>query len=78
MILLAGEYVVEIIEDMVRSLSMLDRQLYVDFVRENRGLIRQLRAKATSYWDRYYRAEYRDRAAYPGLAFLHELELWAS
>jgi len=77
-ILLAGEYVVEIIEDMVRSLLMLDRQLYVDFVRENRDLMRQLRAKATSYWDRYYRAEYPDRGTYPGLTFLHELELWAS
>ncbi|HEV2619918.1 MAG TPA: hypothetical protein VGU23_08260 [Acidobacteriaceae bacterium] len=77
-VLLAGEYVVEIIEDMVSSLSTFDRQLYVDFVRENRGLMLQLHARATSYWDCYYRAEFPDKRAYPGLVFLHQLELWGN
>ena len=77
-VMLAGEYVVEIIEDIVAASSMLDRQSYANFVRENRPVMRHLRAKAASYWDRYYRTAYPDRAVYPGLAFLHEVERWAA
>jgi len=77
-VLLAGEYVVEIIDDMAGSLSMLDRDAYTDFVRENRGLMSLLRSKATSYWNRYYRTSHPDRSNYPGLVFLHRLESWAS
>ena len=76
-VLLAGEYVVEIIEDMVASVSALDRERYVNFVRENRIMMRLLRQKANSYWDCYYRHSYPDRSAYPGVAFLGQLELWA-
>jgi len=77
-VLLAGEYVVEIVEDMVASLPTLERGIYAEFVRENRHLMRLLRTKATSYWNSYYRGSYPDRSAYPGLVFLHELEAWAS
>jgi hypothetical protein len=77
-VLLAGEYVVEIIDDIVGSLSELNREVYINFVRENRGLMRLLRSKATSYWDCYYRTSHPDRSTYPGLAFLHQLEIWAS
>jgi hypothetical protein len=77
-VLLAGEYVVEIAIDMVASLPTLERSIYAEFVRENRNLMRQLRKKATSYWNCYYRGAYPDRSAYPGLVFLHELEAWAS
>jgi len=78
-VLLAGEYVVEIIEDMVASVSALDRAIYLNFVRENRVLMSLLRSRATSYWDCYYRrTSHPDRARYPGLTFLHQLELWAS
>ena len=76
-VLLAGEYVVEIIEDIVASLSTLDRD-DVNFVRENRPTTRRLRSKATSYWNIYYRGSHPDRSTYPALAFLHQLELWAS
>jgi hypothetical protein len=77
-VLLAGEYVVEIIADMVASLPTLQRGIYAEFVRENRHLIRRLRSKTTSYWDCYYRHSYPDRSSYPGLVFLHRLETWAS
>lgn len=77
-VLLAGEYVVEIVVDMVASLPTLERSIYAEFVRENRPLMRQLRTKATSYWNCYYRGSYPDRSTYPGLVFLHELEAWAS
>jgi hypothetical protein len=77
-VLLAGEYVVEIIDDIVASLPALNPEAYIEFVRENRGTMRLLRAKATSYWDCYYRTSHPNRSAYPGLAFLHQLEIWAS
>jgi hypothetical protein len=77
-VLLAGEYVVEIVDDMVAALWVLDREIYINFVRENRDLMRLLRSRATSYWDCYYRPSYPNRRSYPGLAFLHQLELWAS
>jgi hypothetical protein len=77
-VLLAGEYVVEIATDMVAHLPNLDRGIYTEFVRENRPLMRHLRMKAISYWNCYYRAAYTDRSAYPGLVFLHQLEAWAA
>lgn len=76
-VLLAGEYVVEIAEDLVASLPAFDRDAYINFVRENRPMMRLLRSKATSYWDCYYRDDYPDRRTYPGLAFIDELDEWA-
>jgi hypothetical protein len=77
-VLLAGEYVVEIMTDMVASLPTLECSIYAEFARENRHLIRRLRSQATSYWNCYYRGVYPDRIAYPGLVFLHRLESWAN
>jgi hypothetical protein len=77
-VLLAGGYVAEIIEDMVASLAALNRCAYINFVLENRPVMRLLQSQAMSYWDCYYRGPYPDRSTYPGLAFLHQLELWAS
>ena len=77
-VLLAGEYVVEIIDDILASMPMLNSEAYIEFVRENRGMMRLLRSKATSYWDCYYRTSHPNRSAYPGIAFLHQLEIWAS
>src|SRR6266852_1903456 len=45
-VLFSGEYVVEIIDDMIGSFSLLNRDAYINFVRENRGLMRLLRSKA--------------------------------
>lgn len=77
-VLLAGEYVVEIIDDILASMPMLNPEAYTEFVRENRDMMRLLRSKATSYWDCYYRTSHPSRSAYPRLAFLHQLEIWAS
>jgi hypothetical protein len=76
-VLLAGEYVVEIIDDMVAALSKLDRDIYADFVHENRPLMAVLQARATSYWDCYYRHQYPNKHDYPGLVFFDRLEYWA-
>jgi len=72
-----GEYVVEIVEDIQSALPTLHRDAYVNFVRENRATMTLLRARATSYWDSYYRRAYPDRRDYPGMAVLNELERWA-
>ena len=77
-ILLCGEYVIEIIEDIMSFVAQLDQHSYANFVRENRDLMQHLRAKATSYWNEYYRSCFPNRNDYPGLAFLHQLERWAS
>ena len=74
----AGEYVVEIIADLVAALPALDRSLYADFVRENRPLLRLLRSRANSYWNCYYRRDYWDKSRYPALIFLREIESWAA
>lgn len=77
-VLLSGEYVVEIANDLLAALPDLPVEPYKDFVLRNRPLMRTLRARATSYWDVYYRAQYPDRLNYPGLAFVHALEALAS
>jgi hypothetical protein len=77
-VLLAGEYVIEIIDDLRAALPSLDRPAYANFVRENRPALRDLRSRATSYWDRYYRQSYPDRGSYPGLVVLNHFDQWAA
>lgn len=74
-VLLAGEYVVEITNDIVASIPLLNRDSYSTFVRENRPFMRRVRANATSYWDCYYRDIYPNRNSYPGLVFLNQIDL---
>jgi hypothetical protein len=76
-VLAIGEYGVEIAENITASMGTFDRALYEAFVRENRKLMRTLRGRAISCWDRYYRQQYPDRSSYPGVALLRELERWA-
>jgi len=77
-VILAGEYVVELAQDIQSAMPTLDREVYANFVRENRAAIAKLRARATSYWDCYYRADFPERSGFPGLAVLRELERWAN
>ncbi|MCL2309911.1 MAG: hypothetical protein FWC42_06510 [Proteobacteria bacterium] len=72
-----GEYVVEIVQDIQSSLPLLDRDIYANFVRENRPAMQLLRSRAASYWDCYHRRAYPDKRAYPGMAVLNQLEQWA-
>jgi hypothetical protein len=77
-VLLAGEYVIEIIENLQEALPQLDRAAYANFVLENRPVMRDLRSRATSYWNRYYRQSYLDRGSYPGLVVLNHFDQWAA
>ena len=63
-VLLVGGYVVEIIEVVAAALPNLDRAPYANIVRENPPVMRVLRARAISYWNRYYRFHYQDQKSY--------------
>jgi hypothetical protein len=75
---LAGEYLIEVIDDLVAALPRMDIAAYVAFVRENRGLMALLNARAISYWNEYHRHLHPDRRTYPGCVFLARLEAWAT
>jgi len=75
---LLGEYVAEIAEDIRLALPSQDRSAWRAFVRENRAFMRLLKARAVSYWNVYYRADYPQRRDFPGLAALRLLEAWAA
>jgi hypothetical protein len=77
-LMLLGEYVVEIVEDVRVALPVLDQSVYANLVRENRQTVQRLRARATSYWDAYHRQQYPQKRDYPGLQALHEMETWAA
>lgn len=77
-LMLLGEYVIEIVEDVRDALPVLDQSVYANLVRENRQTVQRLRARATSYWDAYYRRQYPQKRDYPGLHALHEMETWAA
>lgn len=76
-VLLLGEYVVEITAAIQDGLASLDperlRSAFGPFVAENPELMRVTEQRAISYWSCYYRREYPDMAAYPGLAALRGL-----
>lgn len=77
-LMLLGEYVVEIAEDIRDALPVMDHAVYANLVRENRQTVQTLRARATSYWNAYHRQKYPQRRDYPGLQALHEMEAWAA
>jgi hypothetical protein len=77
-LMLLGEYVIEIVEDVRDALPILDQSVYANLIRENRQTVQKLRARATSYWDAYYRPRYPLKRDYPGLQALHEMETWAA
>jgi hypothetical protein len=77
-VLLLGEYVVEILDDIYAALPDLDASAYASFVRQNRDVMRTMRTRATSYWNAYYRHTYSSRKSYPAIAVLNQLDAWAS
>ncbi len=77
-VLLVGEYVVEIIEDIAASLPTLDRAAYASFAKKNQPLMQLTRERVMSYYDCYYRSRYPDRRDYPGLIILQQWEAWAA
>ncbi len=64
---LAGEYVIEIVDDVARWIGTRDTSA---FVRDNPAYLATLARRVTSYWNCYYRHAYPDRAGYPGTRVL--------
>ena len=77
-VLLLGDYVVEIGNEINDELHNLNRMIYIDFIRENRSTMRSIRSRAVSYWNCYYRHKYPQMKNYPPLAAFRELEAWAA
>ena len=75
---LLGEYVVEIAEAIKDRLprDQDSQALYARFAQDNPMFMATIHARATSYWNCYYRRAYPDRVTYPGLAVLAEITEW--
>ena len=65
---LVGEYVVEIVELIRRSLT--DLSGYGRFAAANPDLIALTYQRAASYWDCYHRRRYPDLKSYPGIVVI--------
>lgn len=55
LIRLIGEYVIEIVDRIDGAFGTLDRDAWTTFVIANPGFVALTDARATSYWDCYYR-----------------------
>ena len=73
---LAGEYVVQIIEQMYANVDLMPLDCYARFAADNPGFIDLTKARAISYWDCYYRRDFPQFGHYPGFQFLNALGLW--
>jgi hypothetical protein len=73
---LAGEYVPEIVEDLVEGFAYLNdissdaAQAVGAVIAENAGYVQLTAARAASYWDCYYRTRYRRWPDYPSARLL--------
>ncbi len=63
---LAGEYVVEIADDVAHGIVLRDNSLLAVFARENPNYLATLGRRITSYWSCYHRKAYPNRKDYPG------------
>jgi hypothetical protein len=72
-IALAGEYVIEIIDDIFSAIPRLDCAIVSSFLAENPVFYRLTRARITSYWNCYYRHQFH-RSEYVGFKLLRELD----
>jgi hypothetical protein len=73
-ILLLGEYVVEIAAEIAAHVDRFDRAVYTRFLRENPALLPLVTQRATSYRDCYHR--HVAPADYPSLRVVATFERW--
>ncbi|MFF3976308.1 hypothetical protein [Streptomyces sp. NPDC001828] len=73
---LAGEYVLEILEAIVRGLPGMSapgsaqRRLYGEFIARNPAFFARTERRVVSYWSCYYRWKYAEFGTYPGSVLL--------
>jgi hypothetical protein len=70
---LAGEYVVEIAEEVANFIAERDPSTLRAFALENPSYLATLNRRVTSYWNCYHRHAYPDRDGYPGAKVLAAL-----
>ncbi|MCF3106007.1 hypothetical protein IPZ58_31205 [Streptomyces roseoverticillatus] len=81
---LAGEYVVEILEAISRTLPDLtvphsaQRRIYGDFIARNLAFFARTQRRVASYWSCYYRWKYPWFATYPGSPLMEAFRAAAS
>jgi hypothetical protein len=73
---LVGEYVLEIVRIIEAGVAEPSLAEYGLFLRENLGFLRLTRARATTYWNAYYRSEFPDWHEYPAERVLRHMEFW--
>ncbi len=71
---LLGEYVIEIVEAIVRALPGMNPAHSSRFVRENTAFMATTRRRATSYWSCYHRCRFPALRTYPGIVALDAIE----
>ena len=73
-LLLIGEYVVDILADIERALGAMPLSLYRDVLRENPSFWTTTKQRVMSYWNCYYRTQYPKRTDYVGFRLLQRLQ----
>jgi hypothetical protein len=70
---LAGEYVVEIADEVVEGILSCDSSFIAEFTKQNPDYLATFSRRVTSYWNEYYRRAYPCRDDYPGSKVLAHL-----
>jgi hypothetical protein len=71
---LAGEYVVEITEDVANAIGEYNPSMLRAFALENSAYLATLGRRMTSYWSCYHRHAFPERHSYPGAKVLAVLD----
>jgi hypothetical protein len=74
---LLGEYVVEIAAVVEAKLKDTGPTPYLPFARENKAFLAITKNRAASYWNCYYRHEYKNLSEFPNYRVIHALEVAA-
>jgi hypothetical protein len=75
---LLGEYVIEVVAQAAALVEEASSPAFTVFVQENPGFLELTTARATSYWNEYYRQRFRRREEYPAFPALAILRRWGS
>lgn len=70
---LLGEYVIEVVERAASLIASCQKPPVLAFLRENLRFLDLTTARATSYWNEYYRRRFPVQAEYPALMVLANL-----
>lgn len=72
---LAGEYVIEIVQDVANAIAGRNAAALQAFVVENPAYLRTLERRVTSYWSCYHRRAYPKLDSYPGAQVMAALRM---